>query len=367
MSEILDRVGQIADQILLPQAARTDQDAAFPSHCVDALRDAGLLGLNIGTDAGGLGQGLDQTARVVERLARACGSSAMVTCMHYAGAAVIDRFADLETRRAVARGEHLSTLAFSETGSRSHFWAPVSTAGPDGQLDASKSWVTSARHATAYVWSSRPAAAEGLSTLWLVRRDSLGLSIPAPFDGLGLRGNDSTPVYAERVQAAARLGPDGGGFDIMMGTVLPAFSLMNSACCIGLMEAAVGGAAAHVGATRHTHLDSRIADLPTVRAYLARMRVRTDQARTLWEDSLSALGSGRADAMLRVLECKASAGEAALEVTALGMRICGGAAYRKELGVERAFRDAQAASIMAPTTDQLYDFIGKAVAGMPLF
>jgi alkylation response protein AidB-like acyl-CoA dehydrogenase len=49
------------------------------------------------------------------------------------------------------------------------------------------------------------------------------------------------------------------------------------------------------------------------------------------------------------------------------MRICGGAAYRKEVGVERIFRDAQAASIMAPTTDQLYDFIGKAVAGLPLF
>ena len=61
------------------------------------------------------------------------------------------------------------------------------------------------------------------------------------------------------------------------------------------------------------------------------------------------------------------AGEAALEVTALGMRVCGGAAYRRELGVERAFRDAQAASVMAPTTDHLYDFIGKAVAGLPLF
>ena len=46
---------------------------------------------------------------------------------------------------------------------------------------------------------------------------------------------------------------------------------------------------------------------------------------------------------------------------------CGGAAFRKEVGVERHFRDARAATIMAPTTDVLYDFIGKAMCGMPVF
>ena len=45
----------------------------------------------------------------------------------------------------------------------------------------------------------------------------------------------------------------------------------------------------------------------------------------------------------------------------------GGAAFRKEVGVERHFRDARAATVMAPTTDVLYDFIGKAVCGLPLF
>jgi alkylation response protein AidB-like acyl-CoA dehydrogenase len=49
------------------------------------------------------------------------------------------------------------------------------------------------------------------------------------------------------------------------------------------------------------------------------------------------------------------------------MRVCGGAAFRKEVGIERLFRDARAASVMAPTSDVLYDFIGKAVLGMDLF
>jgi alkylation response protein AidB-like acyl-CoA dehydrogenase len=37
------------------------------------------------------------------------------------------------------------------------------------------------------------------------------------------------------------------------------------------------------------------------------------------------------------------------------------------VGVERHFRDARAATVMAPTTDALYDFIGKALCGLPLF
>lgn len=77
--------------------------------------------------------------------------------------------------------------------------------------------------------------------------------------------------------------------------------------------------------------------------------------------------TGREDVMLRVLECKAAAGEFATQVLDIAMRVCGGAAFRQDVGVERRFRDARAGTVMAPTTDQLYDFIGKAICGMPVF
>ena len=43
------------------------------------------------------------------------------------------------------------------------------------------------------------------------------------------------------------------------------------------------------------------------------------------------------------------------------------AAYRKESAIERRFRDSRASRVMAPTTDALYDFIGRAMCGLPLF
>ena len=102
-------------------------------------------------------------------------------------------------------------------------------------------------------------------------------------------------------------------------------------------------------------------------AAMWRARLKADMSNALLADTLAAVAAGRTDATLRVLECKAAAGETANEVLDLGMRVCGGAAFRKDVAVERFFRDARAASVMAPTTDVLYDFIGKAVCGMPLF
>lgn len=358
--------------IAAEHATTVDREGRFPAHTVAAARETGLVGLVTPTEHGGLGGGPGDAARVVERVARVCASSAMVLGMHFCGASVLAKHGSADHNRAVAEGRHLSTLAFSEAGSRSHFWAPVSTARVDGDsvvLDARKSWITSASHATAFVWSSRPASSEGASTLWLVERDREGLAVPTAFDGLGLRGNDSSPVTATgvRVPLSHRLGEDGGGFDGMMGIVLPVFQLTNAACSVGLMEAALAGATAHVAGTTLEHLDQRLSALPTVRAHLARARVKADMARTLWLDAIAAVEGGREDAMLRILEVKAACGDAALDVVATAMRVCGGAAFRREVGVERAFRDAQAASVMAPTSDVLYDFVGKALTGLPLF
>jgi len=355
-----------------PAATEVDIGRAFPRRSLEALKKAGMMGALSAVEAGGLGLGFCAAAAIIRRVAQECGSTAMVLCMHYCGVAVLEAYGPMEVRRAAAAGEHLSTLAFSEEGSRSHFWAPLSTARAEGGeviLDARKSWVTSASAATAYVWSSRPLAASGLSTIWLVPADTPGLTIQGDFDGLGLRGNDSAPVTARaaRIPAAAMLGEDGKGFDLMIGTVLPVFNLLSAACAVGLMEAAVRRTAGHAAAVRHSDTGGRLADLPTIRNYIARMRVKADMARTLLDDTAQALECGRADTMLRVLECKAAAGEAADEVLSLAMRVCGGAAFRKEVGVERYFRDARAASVMAPTTDVLYEFIGKSVCGMDLF
>ena len=152
----------------------------------------------------------------------------------------------------------------------------------------------------------------------------------------------------------------------MMAVVLPLFNVLNAACSTGMMEAAVARVAPHAGGVQYEHLVPRLADPATIRNYITRMRVKTDMALALLDDTRAAMEAGRADTMLRVLECSAAAGETATEVLDLAMWVCGGAAFRKDVGVERFPRYA-GGGVMGPTTDVLYDFIGKVVCGMPLF
>ena len=367
--EILEAV---CSKTVTTYAESVDQNATYPTESIAALKNGGLLGAVSAPEIGGLGLGVRGAATIVERLARECGSTAMAVCMHFSGTAVLEAFAPKAIRRSAASGEHLSTLAFSEAGSRSHFWVPTSTSSRQGDyavLNAEKSWVTSAAEASAYIWSSRPVASKGLSTLWLVPRETDGLGIHGPFDGLGLRGNDSSPVTAKNaaVPMSAMLGKDGGGFDAMIQIVLPIFCTCSAACSVGFMQAAVERTATHASGAKYKHIKSKLADLPTIRNYIARMKTQTDSAHSLLQDTLTALEQNREDAVLRVLEAKAVAGENATQVLDLAMRVCGGAAFRKEVGVERYFRDARAAGVMGPTTDVLYDFIGKATCGMELF
>jgi alkylation response protein AidB-like acyl-CoA dehydrogenase len=365
----------IVEEVVAPLAVEIDRDGRYPTEAVAAMGEAGLLGLLTATELGGMGESHRAATLVVGELARHCGSTAMVVLMHYAGAAVVEAFGPEPLRRQVAEGTFVTTLAFSETGSRSMFWVPQGTATPSGdggttiRLDARKSWVTAASHAHGFVWSSLPARADGRSTLWVVPADASGITIGPPFDGMGLRGNDSRPVTAEGVEvpAGAMLGPDGGGFDIMLGVVLPYFQVMSAGFSVATADDSTLKAAAHAGSTRFEHLDQTLAENLVTRSYVARMRVKTDQVWTLLLDALAALETGRPDATLRVLEVKAAAAEMANEVTELALRVCGGTGFKRELGVERHFRDARASTVMAPTTDTLYDFLGRLLCGLPLF
>jgi alkylation response protein AidB-like acyl-CoA dehydrogenase len=272
----------------------------------------------------------------------------------------------------MACGKCLGTLAFSEKGSRSHFWAPVSKASVDGQdisVNAEKSWVTSAGYADLYVTSTGSTNGEmGAVDLYAVPASTPGVEVTGTFSGMGLRGNASAPMSIDvRIPATHRIGTEAGGFAVMMQTVLPWFNIGNAAVSVGLATSATTAAISHVGNAQLEHLGSSLAELPTIRAQIARMGISLTAQKAYLNLAATSVGAPGDDTLTHVLGVKASANDAALAITESAMRVCGGAAFSKHLPVERAFRDTRAGSVMAPTADVLYDFYGKAVTGLPLF
>ena len=375
------KANEIASHVLAPSAGQNDKAGRFSTEAVEALGKSGLLGLLLPVDFGGAGLGPRTFAVVMATLAEADASVAMVYLMHVLGTTAISSArpgaaqALAPILREVGAGRHLSTLAFSEAGSRSHFWAPISRAHRNGDgvyISAKKSWVTSAGYAHSYVVSTLAPEGAGPtdSTLYLVAAETGGLSVAGPWDGLGLRANASAPVALEdcHVPSDFQLTDDGAGFPAMLNVVLPLFSLGSSAVALGLCRAAVAGTVSHLKSAKFEHLGQSLGEsLPTLRAQLATMQIDTDGLSARIDDLADHLETPRGTTMLRVLESKAAAGDVAVSVTSAAMRVCGGAAFSKHLGIERLFRDAHAGAVMAPTGDVLREFIGKSLLGLPLF
>jgi len=372
---------EIASRVLAPSAGQNDKAGRFSTEAVESLGESGLLRLLLPVDFGGSGLGPRTFAAVTATLAEADASVAMVYLMHILGTATIAAARPSAAQtvapilQEIGAGRHLTTLAFSEAGSRSHFWAPVSRANRNGngvRISASKSWVTSAGHAQSYIVSSLAPEGTGPtdSTLYLLPAQTRGLSVAGPWDGMGLRANASAPITLDDcdVPSHLQLTDDGAGFQAMLNVVLPLFNLGTAAVALGLCRAAVAGTASHLKSARFEHLGQSLGEsLPTLRAQLAAMQIDTDGLSARIDDLIDHLEKPRETTMLRVLESKAAAGEVAISVTSAAMRICGGAAFSKHLGIERLFRDAHAGAVMAPTGDVLREFIGKSLLGIPLF
>lgn len=375
--QLADTAHSLANETASQVAADVDQQARFPSEAVSALGEQGFWGLCVPTEFGGQGQPPRTFAAVVEHLAAACPSTAMIYVMHITASQTFVASTKLASRAEllsdVASGKHLTTLAFSERGSRSQFWAPLSKleASGDGLVtSANKSWITSANHANSYVSSAQmPGASSPLeSTLYVIDREAAGVDVTAGFDGLGLRGNDSAPVEISnaKVSESSLLTEHGEGAKMMLEVVLPWFCVGTAAMANGLCQAAIAATTGHLSASGFEHDETKLRDLPNLRARVSEMSVRTQQSRALLAHTVSAMEQPDEQTPLYVLQSRLAALEAAVDVTDLAMKACGGAAFSKHLGIEQMFRDARAGWVMAPTVDHLKEFVGRALTGLPL-
>jgi len=152
----------------------------------------------------------------------------------------------------------------------------------------------------------------------------------------------------------------------MMEIVLPWFRSEALPSRSEIAEAAFAGTVAHT--PRQIRTFERVACLRAAghpRAPGADA-LAIDSSRAYLDHTLSRIEKGAPDAMLFVLGSKATAAEMALAVTDEAMRACGAphsAATQRRAELSRRARGFDHGA----HTDALYDFIGKAVAGLRYF
>ncbi|HEY8200785.1 MAG TPA: acyl-CoA dehydrogenase family protein [Actinomycetota bacterium] len=372
MEAVTDRSADVAAQ-LAETAAEIDRDRRFPDDHFALIAKAGLTGILVPEALGGLGGNLETLATVCEDIGGASGSTGLCFLMHACGTSVVASKATPDQAQRwlepAAAGETLATLAFSERATGAHFYAPeISAQKSNGSfvLNGKKSFVTNGGHADLYPVLVNASGEPGLDIL-IVTPDLGGVSFDGEWDGVGMAGNSSIQMVLDNVEVPANnlLGNEGDGQEMVFG-VVPPFLIGLAGVNVGIAQAALDAAVEHVKNRKHLS-GQTLAEVPIIQEYLAEMSMQTEMARTLVSRAARAADAGEETATPLVFLAKIAATEAVIDVTNKAMQVCGGQGYSRTLPIERYWRDARAGAVMAPTNEVLKEWVGKLLAGLPLF
>ena len=370
--DVLESTREVASSVIAAQAATLDRERVYPADNMKSLGAVGALGLVVPAEHGGVGAGLAALAEACEAVGAACASTGMVFLMHEVTAATIvigggERAAGLLP--LLASGEAIGTLAFSERGTGAHFYNPELRAERSNgsvTITGRKSFVTSGGNADHYLVLVQ-GEADGTADAYLVDGDDAAVSFDGVWAGLGMAGNSSVAMDLAGVQVtgADRIGAAGAGTELVFGVVAPFFLVGLSAVNVGIAAAAAKAATEHAANRRYPD-GSSLAEVQYVQHLIADMDLATRQARLLVQSAAALGDAGDESALVAIMEAKVASTEAAVAVTQNALEATGGQGYTPSLPIERHLRDARAGSVMAPTNAVLRNWIGKALAGLPV-
>lgn len=234
------------------------------------------------------------------------------------------------------------------------------------RVSGRKSFVTSGGEADVYVLLVQ-GEAEGTADAYLLRRDQEGVRFTGEWDGLGMAGNSSIAMELEDVALddSARVGAPGAGTGLVFDAVAPFFLVGLSAVNVGIAGAAARAATEHAKGRKYPDGTS-LAEIQTIQHALADMDLAVRGARLLLREAARLGEAGDESALVAIMEAKVVATETAAQVTGRALEVTGGQGYTPALPIERHLRDARAGAVMAPTNAVLRNWIGKAVAGLPV-
>ena len=265
---------------LQPHDALIERTGSVPEPALEAMRTAGLYGLNTPVRFGGRGLDMTETCLVVEELARAhlayyylCGVNVHI------GSRPILLFGTEEQRRAwlgdLASGRALSAFALTEPEAGSDAAALRTTAVRDGDrwvLNGEKCFITNAPLAQLFIVfaTTEPGSRQRGIAAFLVPADTDGLTVGQPTEMMAGRGSLHASVHLRdvAVDATALLGEVGQGFDIALRS-LDAGRTIWAAWCVGVMARLLELTVEHTGRRRsfgrplhqHQDVEFKIADM----------------------------------------------------------------------------------------------------------
>ena len=359
-TRIRDAVREFAEAEIAPGVARREKNGEFPREILEDLGRMGILGMMVPEEYGGSGSDALSYVLAIEELARVCASTAVIVSVNNSVFCYpVWKYGAEEQKRTilaeVASGRALGAYALTEPQSGSDAANQKTRAERDGDgyvLNGAKVWITNAGVAKWYLVMAMTDPSEGTRgiTAFLISAEDPGLRVGAPEDKMGLRASTTAAVYFEnvRVPASRRVGAEGEGFRIAMGT-LDHSRIGIAAQGIGIARACFD-ASVDYAQTRET-FGKKLAEHEIIAFQIADMKVQIEAAKLLtYRAALLSESTGvrfsKASSMAKVY-----ATEAANTIAARAVQIFGGYGYSREYPVERYYRDARVTTIYEGTSE----------------
>jgi alkylation response protein AidB-like acyl-CoA dehydrogenase len=359
------------------RAVEHDHAGTFPVDDFADLRGAGLMGLMVPVDLGGLGAGFAEYADVAYELARGNGATALVFNMHAsvtgALAGIPEAMADalgipgeFFTARdrilAAAANGSFYAVAMSERGAGSRLSAITTSYARDGDsfhIKGAKAFVSGAGHADAYLVAARSSEDPEVVSQFLVPSSSAGVTVEPTWDSLGMRATGSHDVHLDVVVDPSMLLGGVEGLALWFAQLMPHWLIASyAAVYVGVAQAAVDAAVEHVTARG-------LADLPAIRARVGRADAAVSAARLAVREAARRVDEdpGGVETNRWVWRAKLLAGDTAAEVAASMLAAAGTSATRRGHPLERLYRDARCGALQPATSDVCADWLGIAALG----
>ncbi len=339
-------VRELAQGAVQPHAAEVDRDHRFPDEAIEAAAEAGLLGVLIPREYGGVGLDAVAFAVCIEELAQACASTSVIVDVHTSvGSEPILLFGSEEQKRRwlppMASGELLGAFALTEPSSGSDAASLKTSARRHGDgyvLNGTKVFITNIGHAGLYIVFARTGSDErsaGISA-FLVPADTPGVRVGQVFEKMGLHGSPTGELVLEDVlvPAANRLGSEGQGFTVAM-RALDSGRIGISGQALGIAQAALDESRDLVAEHERAQGDEFM---------LADMATRLESARLLAYHAAWLCSHGRPftrQASMAKLHCTDTAMQLAIDA----VQLAGEEGTTAGCPLERHVRDAKALQI----------------------
>lgn len=343
----------------LAGAATATAAGAFPFANLRAAGAAGLLGVKIAPEFGGLGASNVAYCVAIRELAAVCPSTAVTVAVTNMVADMVALYGS-EAQKArwlgpLCRGELIAgSFALSEAGAGSDA-ASLRTRAErcEGgyRLSGSKMWITSGDVAGLVLVLAKTDASKGARGIsaFLVAKGTPGFEVGRHEEKMGLCGSSTVALNFSDCFIAEdqRLGPEGIGFEIAM-VALDGGRCGIGAQALGMGDAALRGAAAHMDSRKAS--DRSLGTDQSKAFRIADVATRLDAAWLLVLRACSLRDAGK-KASREAAMAKVFATEGANFACQEALQIVGAAGLEQDHPVARAFRDVRVSRIYEGTSE----------------